>query len=67
MGAFDLRVPFFEPIWRRVLLTAICFGWCIVELIMGDPFWGFISGVFGAIVFWNFFFREWAESPDKID
>lgn len=65
MGVFDLQVPFFLPVWRRVLLVAVCFVWCIFEFATAAPFWGVIFGAFGGYVVWQLFLREWPINADQ--
>jgi hypothetical protein len=65
MAAFDLQIPFFLPVWRRALLIAVCFVWCIFEFVLGAPFWGLIFGSLGGYAFWQLFLREWPEAADE--
>lgn len=58
---FELRVPFFIPLWRRVLVTAICLGWAMLELVSGAPFWAVIFGAMGVTALWQFFLSGWPE------
>ena len=49
---------FFRPLWLRLLLTAICVVWFVLEAVFShDPLWMTITG--GAIAYcvWNFFLR----------
>lgn len=34
---FGLDDPFFRPLWLRVALCALTFGWGLVELATGNP------------------------------
>ena len=43
-SAFNVQSAFFVPVWRRVLVVAICTLWTIVEFVNGDPFWAFLIG-----------------------
>lgn len=65
MGAFDLQVPFFFPVWRRVLLVAVCFAWCIVEFFTANPVWGLMFGALGGYALWCFFLSAWPENADQ--
>jgi hypothetical protein len=60
----ELQVPFFLPVWRRVLLVALCFAWCIFEFATASPFWGVIFGALGGYAFWQLFLSEWPENLD---
>lgn len=44
---FDLRHPFFNPLWRRVLTVALALGWAVVELTTGSPGWAIMFGAVG--------------------
>lgn len=46
---FNLRHPFFLPLWRRVVTTGITGGWALVELSAGNVFWAIL---FGAAALW---------------
>jgi hypothetical protein len=65
MGIFDLQVPFFLPVWRRIILVTVCFAWCIFEFFMASPFWGVIFGALGGYALWNFFLSDWPENADQ--
>ena len=28
----DVQIPFFIPVWRRVAVVGLCFGWALLEL-----------------------------------
>ncbi len=34
--------PFYRPLWRRVLLVAVCAGWTTVEFYNNQQVWGLI-------------------------
>ena len=55
MQFFEVRTPFFRPLWRRILAAAIVLGWAVFELVSGAVFWGALFGVAGAYVSWQFF------------
>jgi hypothetical protein len=44
---FDLRHPFFNPAWRRVLTVVLALGWALVELLTGSPGWAMMLGAVG--------------------
>ena len=46
---FDLRHPFFNPLWRRVATVTVSLLWAGVELVSGSPGWALL---FGAIGLW---------------
>jgi hypothetical protein len=52
----DLRVPFFDPVWRRVATVLVLAGWLVVELTSGNPYWAMLVGGIGAYCIYVFFF-----------
>ncbi|RMD89246.1 MAG: DUF3329 domain-containing protein [Alphaproteobacteria bacterium] len=52
MGFFDLDVPFFLPLWRRVVVVVLCLGWGAWEFVSGAPFWGVLFGAAGLYCAW---------------
>jgi len=63
----DNENPFFRPLWRRVLIVAVCVGWAIFEFVNNAPFWGTIAAGFAAYGVWMFFlnYRPPAEDGGK--
>jgi len=55
MSLFEVRTPFFRPMWRRVVATALCLGWALVELLSGALFWAALFGAAGVVLFFQFF------------
>jgi hypothetical protein len=58
MKLFDLKNPFFKPLWIRILVTAVTLGWSVFEFLTNDPFWAIL---FGAVAIWcaySFFFSD---------
>lgn len=55
MRLFEVRSPFFRPMWRRVVATVVCLGWAAFELYNGSVLWAALFGAGGAILFWQFF------------
>lgn len=63
---FDLDHPFFIPLWRRVLIVAVCLGWAAFEFAgTGSPFWGTLFGAIGLYAGWHFFFNFNPRTPDS--
>lgn len=52
---FNLQVPFFKPLWIRLVTTALPLGWAVVELVSGSPGWALIFGAAGLYAAWQFF------------
>ena len=55
MDFLDVRTPFFDPLWRRVLATGMCLAWTLYELSTGSVFWAILFGAASAHLFWQFF------------
>ncbi len=62
---FNLSVPFFLPLWRRVVLVVICVGWAGVEFLTGTPFWGVLFLAMGIMALRQFHRTNWAEVADS--
>jgi hypothetical protein len=54
-GFFDVRSPFFVPVWRRVAVVALTLGWALFELANGAPAWAMIFGAAGLWCGYQFF------------
>lgn len=57
------RHPFFRPLWRRLLVVGVAFGWAAFELITGSPGWAIMFGAMGVYAAWQFF-AVWQDGPD---
>lgn len=53
---FDFDHPFFDPLWRRIVIVALCFGWGAFEIWNGSLPWGMVFFGMGALAGYNFFF-----------
>jgi len=62
MSFFDLQIPFFIPVWRRIILVSICLVWAGVEFVSGASFWGILFTGLGALAAWQLFFDGWPEN-----
>ncbi|MGB3690753.1 MAG: hypothetical protein WBA02_15785 [Jannaschia helgolandensis] len=65
-GFFDVRTPFFNPLWRRVVAVVLPSAWALVELMNGQPFWAVVFGASAAFLAWQFFV-VWVPSPPDED
>jgi hypothetical protein len=61
----DPNHPFYEPLWRRVLIPAVCAAWAIFELIAGEPFWAVIVGAMGAYAAYKLFIERKKPPAEK--
>lgn len=52
MNFFDVRHPFFNPLWIRVALSVAVCGWALFELWMGSAFWAMLFGAAGIYLVW---------------
>jgi hypothetical protein len=48
MQLIDPSHPAYRALWVRILIVAVCFGWAVVEITTGDPFWAVLSAGAGA-------------------
>ena len=58
------RPPFFRPLWRRIAVTAIPFGWLVFELLAGSPLWALAFAGLGGYAVWQFFLTWQGPPPD---
>ena len=52
---FDLQIPFFIPLWRRIATTVLILGWTGFELSSGSTGWAMIFGALGSYAGYQFF------------
>lgn len=51
-----VRHRWFRPLWRRIALTAACFGWAGVEAFaFASPGWFWVFAGLGLYCIWHFF------------
>lgn len=43
-AVIDLQIPFFRPLWRRVVFAVVLAGWTIFELVAGSTWWALLVG-----------------------
>ena len=39
---FDVQLAFFRPLWRRIVLVAMCFTWAGLEYSWGNQGWALV-------------------------
>ena len=39
----DVQIPFFIPVWRRVMVVALCFGWALLEVTAENTEWAVLA------------------------
>ena len=61
---FDLKDPFFLPVWRRAVVVGLTLGWAVFELLTGSVTWAILFGAVGIYAFYQFFV-VW--NPDEWD
>lgn len=68
---FDLAVPFFLPLWRRVLAATVPILWAVFEFSTANYFWGLIFLGLGGISAFKFITADWdavaAEAKKEIE
>ena len=63
MNFFDLRNPWFIPMWRRVALFLVCLLWGGFELVSGSVAWA--VPFLGLAVYSGWvFFIDWKDPPE---
>ena len=64
MGSlFELRVPLFRPMWRRVALVIALFGWGLMEYVNQHGLWAIVFFAVGVMAVYQFFLA-WKEPVD---
>lgn len=52
----DQNLKWFEPLWRRVLVLAVCVGWAGFEwFVSRDELWRWLTLALIAYAVWTFF------------
>lgn len=51
----DPNHPFYDALWRRVLIPAVCFVWVAIELYAGEAIWAGIVAVVGLYATYKLF------------
>lgn len=60
----DRGHPFFKPLWRRILVTALVIVWAAFEFLFPrEPMWMVLSGGLVAYSVWVFFLT-WPKDED---
>lgn len=61
---FDLRHPFFNPLWIRIVTVAVALGWAGLELVTGSPGWAMVFAAAGLYAGYAFFLN-WHPEDDE--
>ncbi len=64
LNFLDPQNPFYRPLWRRVLVTGICLGWGLFELVTGSPFFAILFGAAGVYCAHQFFIAFDPKDPE---
>ena len=59
-GLFELRVPLFRPMWRRIAMVLVLFGWGLFEYSNQQVVWSMVFFAVGALAVYQYFFA-WKE------
>lgn len=54
----DPNHPFYNALWRRLLVPGVCFAWVVTELVIGSPTWAAIVGAVGVYATYKLFFER---------
>ena len=46
--------PFFDPLWRRILLVAAIVVWSLTEFYFESYTWGMMVGIFAVYGAWSY-------------
>lgn len=65
MKLIDLTNPFFAPVWVRVAVVAVLFGWGLFELTTARAMWAVIFLGVGVICTWRFATIDYRADADK--
>jgi hypothetical protein len=52
----DPNHPFYDALWRRLLIPIICLSWVGVELYVGSPVWAGVVAVVGIYAAYKLFY-----------
>ncbi|TXI11240.1 MAG: hypothetical protein E6Q76_02750 [Rhizobium sp.] len=64
MQLIDPSHPLYKPLWVRILIVAVCFGWAAVETLGSQPFWAMLSGALGAYSAWMLLLNFKPQPPE---
>jgi hypothetical protein len=67
MKFFDFQHPFYKPLWIRIVITALCLGWAVVELLGDNFFWAMLFGSVGLYAAHQFFIAFNPREPGEDD
>jgi hypothetical protein len=63
---FNFNIPFFRPLWIRIVTVLVCFAWAGVELANGATVWAMLFVGLGGFVGYQMFFN-WSDPDDPDD
>ncbi len=64
MKGFDFDHPFFKPLWVRIVVFGICFGWGLFEFTTGNALWGVLFCAMGLWAGHSFFIANLHRGDD---
>lgn len=53
----DIDHPIYKPLWARLLIVGVCFGWAGFEFYNGAAFWGMLVGAMGVYAAYKLFYE----------
>lgn len=54
----DPNHPFYDALWRRLLIPVTCAIWVVIELAAGSPIWAAIVGAIGLYATYKLFWEK---------
>jgi len=58
--------PWFDPLWRRLILVGFCAGWTGLEYSLGNSTWVFIMGAITLYAGWAYLYAyKGPHDPDR--
>ncbi len=51
---FDVQSPMFRPLWLRLAIVVLTFGWAIFEGLAGNVMWAVVFGAAGVFLAYQF-------------
>ena len=63
---FELRVPLFRPMWRRVVLVIALFGWGLMEFVNQNTLWAMVFFAVGVMASYQYFFA-WKDPVEETE
>lgn len=60
---YEQASPFYKPLWRRVVITAVVAAWLAFEIYNNEGLWIAAAAAMLGYAIWTFFL-SWPKTPD---